>query len=124
FQKAQDGGAGRRLYSWGGRQTGGAHRERRAAVGWGGWGTPPGGSPSMVRPRCSGASVMHAARGRRTTSRTRPMTLAVVCQPQPAIASAITPTSPAGSTESIAWNADIAKALRRKNPVLIDTDKA
>jgi hypothetical protein len=41
------------------------------------------------------------------------MTLAVVCHPHAAIASAITPTSPAGTTESIAWKADIANALRR-----------
>src|SRR5947209_5326016 len=63
FQNAQDRSAWCTLYSSGGRQTGGAHRGRRALEGWGGWGTPPGGSPSMVRPRCSGASVIHAAKG-------------------------------------------------------------
>ena len=41
------------------------------------------------------------------------MTLAVVCQPHAAIARATTPTSTAGTKESTAWNADMAKALRR-----------
>ena len=42
-----------------------------------------------------------------------PMILAVVCQLNAAIARATTPTSKAGSKESTAWNADMAKALRR-----------
>jgi hypothetical protein len=41
------------------------------------------------------------------------MTLAVGCQPNVAIAIATTPTSTAGTKESTAWNADMAKAFRR-----------
>jgi hypothetical protein len=41
------------------------------------------------------------------------MILAVVCQLNAAIARATTPTSTAGNTESTAWNADMARALRR-----------
>src|SRR5262249_62270669 len=108
----------------GGAEGGGPPGGGGRAGGGGGGGTPPGGSPPMVRPRCSGASVIHAARGRRSTSRTRPMTLAVVCQPQAEIARPMTPTSPAGSTESIAWKADIANPLRRENQVLITADRA
>ena len=67
----------------------------------------------MVSPRRSGVSVSQNDRGTITTSRTRPMTLAVGCQPHAAIVRATTPTSTAGTKESTAWNADMANALRR-----------
>jgi hypothetical protein len=41
------------------------------------------------------------------------MSLAVVRQLKAEIARATTPTNRAGNTESTAWNADIARALRR-----------
>src|SRR5207248_6542450 len=101
-ENAQERNVWRILYSSGGRQAGGAHRVRRGVKERGGACTPPGASPSMVRPILSGASLMNQDRGRITTSMTRPMILAVVCQLQAAIARATPPTSTAGTKESTA----------------------
>jgi hypothetical protein len=101
-QKAQECNVWPRLYSSGGCQAGVARRWRRTVAGRPGSCVSPGGSPSIVRPRRSGVSVIQNERGTITASRTRPMTVAVICQPHAAIARATPPTSTAGTKESIA----------------------
>ena len=69
-------------------------------------------SPSIDSPMLSGVFLIQKERGGTTSNRTSPMAVEVNCHPQTDIERASTGTSTAGRLESIAWNDDMASALR------------